>query len=133
MKKLLTLTLALAMSIAFGACSDPEAVDQTVTGELSDSDPRVPDDDSAYDEYTFDAASGWTITADLTSTDFDTFLWLIGPDGTAIIQDDDGGEGSNSRVAHTTTSGGTYTLRANSYDGTGRGAYSLHYTASPGN
>ncbi|HHH30886.1 MAG TPA: hypothetical protein ENK57_21430, partial [Polyangiaceae bacterium] len=125
MKKLLTIALALALSVAFGACSDPEPVDQTENGELTDSDPRVPDDDSPYDEYSFDVASGWTIEADLTSTDFDTFLWLIGPDGTAIIQDDDGGEGTNSHVSHTTTSGGTYVLRANSYDGSGRGAYSL--------
>ncbi len=130
MKKLAT-TLTLALALV--ACSSPEPVDQTQTGELTDSDPRVPDDDSPYDEFTFDAGEGWTITGDLTSTAFDTYLWLIGPDGSSLVQDDDGGEGTNSRFSYTTTASGTYTVRVNSYDGSGRGAYSLHYTANPGN
>lgn len=134
MKKLaLTLILSFTMAIGISACSSPEPVDQTQQGELTDSDPRVPDDDSPYDEYTLEAGEGWTITGDLTSEAFDTYLWLIGPDGSSLVQDDDGGENTNSRFSYTTTASGTYTLRANSYDGAGRGAYTLHYTANPGN
>lgn len=133
MKKLGITTLSLFLALAFAGCSDPEPVDQTVTGELSDDDPRVPDDDSPYDEYTFEAGEGWTITGDLSSAAFDTYLWLQGPDGSSLVQDDDGGEGTNSRFTYTTTASGTYKVRANSYDGQGRGAYTLHYTARPGN
>jgi len=133
MKKLGMITLSLALAIGIGACSEAEPVDQTETGELTDSDPRVPDDDSPYDEYSFDAEEGWTITGDMQSETFDTYLWLVGPDGSALVQDDDGGEGTNSRFSYTTTASGTYTVRANSYDGAGRGAYTLHYTANAGN
>lgn len=133
MKKLTITTLALSLAFAFAACSGAEPVDETHQGELTDSDPRVPDDESPYDEYTFEAGEGWTITGEMQSTAFDTYLWLIGPDGTALVQDDDGGEDTNSRFSYTTTASGTYIVRANSYDGAGRGAYTVHYTANPGN
>ncbi len=133
MKKLAMITLSLALTIGIGACSEPEPVDETQTGELTDSDPRVVDDDSPYDEYSFEAGEGWTITGSMTSDAFDTYLWLIGPDGSALVQDDDGGDGTNSMFSYTTTASGTYTVRANSYDGAGRGAYTLQYTANPGN
>ncbi|MBX3273371.1 MAG: PPC domain-containing protein [Sandaracinaceae bacterium] len=125
--------LALTLALGLVACSSPEPVDQTVTGELTDSDPRVPDDNSPYDEFAFEAGEGWTITGDMTSTAFDTYLWLIGPDGSSLVQDDDGGEGTNSRFSYTTTASGRYTIRANSFNDEGRGAYTLHYTARPGN
>lgn len=108
-------------------------VDAVYSGSLTDDDPRVPDDDSPYDEYPIEVDGGWTIVADMRSDDFDTYVWLIGPDGSSLVQDDDGGENTNSRFSYTTTASGTYTLRANSYDGAGRGAYTLHYTANPGN
>lgn len=133
MKKIGMMTLSLSLAIAIAACSDPEPVDQTQTGELTDSDPRVQDDDSPYDEYTFEAGEGWTITGEMQSTAFDSYLWLIAPDGASLVQDDDGGDGTNSRFSYTTTVSGTYTIRANAYDGAGRGAYTVHYTANAGN
>ncbi len=133
MKKLGMFIIGTALALCFAGCSDPEPVDETVNGELTDDDPRVPDDDSPYDEFSFEAGEGWTITGDLQSTAFDTYLWLVGPDGASIVQDDDGGDGTNSRFSYTTTASGTYTIRANSYDGAGRGAYTLHYTANSGN
>ena len=132
MKKLGLIIISMVFAVSLAACSDPEPVDETANGELTDDDPRVPDDDSPYDEYSFEAGEGWTITGDMQSTAFDTYLWLIGPDGTSLVQDDDGGEGLNSRLTYTTTRAGTYTIRANAYSGTGRGMYTLHYTSNPG-
>lgn len=134
MKKLGITTLSLAVALAFAGCSDPEPVDQTVNGELTDDDSRVERDDSPYDEYTVEVGEGWTITAHMTSNAFDTYLWLIAPDRSrSILQiDDSEGEGTNSRFEHTTTESGTYIIRANSFDGSGRGAYTLHYTTRPG-
>lgn len=132
MKKFVPTTLGL-IALALAGCSHPEPVDQTHNGELTDSDPKVEQDNSPYDEYTFDADEGWTITAEMRSTAFDTYLWLIGPNGTSLVQDDDGlGDGTNSRITYTAPERGTYTLRANSYDGAGRGAYSVHVTARAG-
>lgn len=133
MRKLVLTTLAL-VALALAGCSDPEPYDQTHNGNLEDSDPRVEQDNSPYDEYTFDAAEGWTITAEMRSDNFDTYLWLIGPSGNSLMQDDDGlGEGTNSRITYTAPEKGTYTVRCNSYDGQGRGTYTVHITARPAN
>lgn len=131
MKTQLTFAATLSIALGLGACSSPEPVDETVQGTLTDDDPKVEQDNSPYDEYRFDAGEGWTITAEMTSSDFDAYLWLIGPDGTSLLQNDDDGEGTNARIQYTTTASGTYTIRANSFDGSGRGAYTLHYTARP--
>ena len=64
MKKLVPILFVSAFALALAGCSEPEPVDETVTGELTDSDPRVEQDDSPYDEYRFDVAEGWTITGD---------------------------------------------------------------------
>ncbi len=133
MKKLMLTTVSL-VALALAGCSDPEPYDQTHNGTLEDSDPRVEQDNSPYDEYTFDAGEGWTITAEMRSDAFDTYLWLIGPGGNSLMQDDDGlGEGTNSRITYTAPERGTYTVRCNSYDGQGRGAYTVHITARPAN
>jgi hypothetical protein len=132
MHKLVITTMAL-VAFALAGCSAPEPYDQTHTGELTDSDPRVEQDNSPYDDYTFEADQGWTITVDMQSEAFDTYLWLIGPNNTSLAQDDDGGEGTNSRITYTAPERGRYTVRANSYDGEGRGAYTVHIVARPAN
>jgi hypothetical protein len=125
-------TLALATGL-LTACSAPPPYDQTHQGELSDSDPKVRQDNSPYDDYEVPVDEGWTITAEMRSDAFDSYLWLLGPDGTSRVQDDDGlGDGTqHSRITFTADTRGTYVVRANSYDGTGRGAYQLHVTARP--
>lgn len=103
----------------------PSAAPRDITGALTDDDPRVPDDDSPYDEYPVDLEAGWTITVDMRSAELDTYLWLIGPAGSSLVQDDDGGEGTNSHFTFRAGASGRYIVRANSYDGSGRGAYEL--------
>lgn len=107
-----------------------EPVNMTVNGELTDQDPRVVADNSPYDEYTVEVGANWTITADMQSTAFDTYLWLLDSAGNAVVQDDDGGEGLNSRYTYTAVTAGTYTIRANSYSESGRGPYTLTYTTT---
>lgn len=103
--------------------------DAHLTGALTDDDPRVEQDDSPYDEYLIEVRRGWTIEVDMRSSELDTYLWLIAPDGSSVVQDDDGGEGTDSRYVHVARMPGTYTVRANSYDG--RGRYTLHVRAHP--
>jgi hypothetical protein len=114
--------------------SNPDGtIDHVLRGELSDGDPRLGQDNSLYDDYAFVAAAGWIIEVDMRSDELDTYLWLIDPDGRALVQDDDGGDGAptNSHIVYTATSDGTYTVRANAYDETGRGGYQLHVRARP--
>lgn len=113
------------------ACSAPKPVHRTHQGALSEEDPEVPDDRSHYDEYPFEAAEGWTIRVDMTSDAFDPFLWLLGPNGRALVQDDDGGDGKNARITHVAPSSGTYRVRANSYDASGVGDYRVTIVAGP--
>lgn len=129
MKKLVV-TIGL---LALAGCTHPEPVDQTHEGELTDSDPKVEQDQSPYDEYTFDADEGWEVDITMHSDALDSYLWLIGPDErTSIKQDDNGAnQGNDSRITVTVRDRGTYTVRANSYDGTGRGAYTVHIVAHP--
>lgn len=128
--------LAALSSIALAGCggagAEPTPYEDTLEGVLEDSDRRVPADDSPYDEYTFEAGAGWLIEAELKSTEFDSYLWLIGPGGQSLQQvDDTPRQGLDAHVRFTTELQGTYILRANSRDGTGRGAYTLHVRAAP--
>jgi hypothetical protein len=123
----------LALVLALAGCSDPQPSDRTLEGELTDTDRQYPQDQSYYDEYTVEAGEGWTITVEMRSTAFDTFLWLRTPSGEAAQNDDTPGMGRDSRIEHFTTERGTYTVWANSYDGTGRGPYTLRIVAEPGN
>lgn len=128
-----SLALTLLLSLALVGCGDPQPSERTLEGELSDSDPRIGQDDSPYDEYTVEAAEGWTVTVEMQSTNFDTYLWLRRPNGESIQNDDIDGSNRNSRIEHFTTERGTYTVLANSYDGSGRGRYTLRIVAQPGN
>lgn len=100
-------------------------------GRLEDSDARVTDDDSPYDDYSFGGQAGWGVRIDMSSSEFDTYLWLLGPDGEAIVQDDDSGRGTDSSIVFVLPTNGQYTVRANSYDELGRGAYELRIVAGP--
>lgn len=80
--------------------------------------------------YTFDSAPGRLVTIAMSSSSFDTYLYLRDPAGNVIKSDDDSGGGTNSRISFTLPAGmaGTYTIEATSYS-TGRtGAYTLTLT-----
>ena len=97
-------------------------------------------DTSFYDEYTFNANAGQQVSVSMSSTQFDTYLFLLKPSETApqqsSLQDDDGGGGTNSRIP--ATSGvitlpetGTYSILANAFQpptNGGTGAYSVTLT-----
>jgi hypothetical protein len=133
MKKLPSPTLVFAAATLLTACASPEPTDETHTGQLEDDDGVVQQDQSRYDDYEVDADEGWQITAEMRSEAFDSYLWLLGPSGGSLVQDDDGlGDGTrHSRITYTAPERGTYKIRANSYDGTGRGEYTLHISARP--
>jgi Zn-dependent metalloprotease len=61
------------------------------------------------DPYNFTGTAGQQIVIAMSSTAFDTYLFLDGPNNQTIAQDDDGGGGTNSRIP---TSSGSFTLPA---------------------
>jgi len=117
-----------------GASCAPTSINigQTVNGSLSPSDCHL-DDGSFADAYSFNGTAGQRIAIQM-SSDFDTFLVLLKPDGSLFLFDDDGGGGTNSRIP--SGSGfiglpitGTYTILANSFDPGVSGTYSLTLSA----
>ncbi len=113
-----------------GSCpSTPISIGQTFNGTLSLSDCQL-SDNSLFDSYSFSGTAGQTISVSLTSPVFDTYLHLLRPDGTLLADDDDGGDGLNSRIPAesgtlTLPVTGTYKILANSFSPNVTGSYSL--------
>lgn len=115
--------------------SRPIAVGDTVEGELSNSD-GANEFGVRADAYTFTAAEGDRIVANMSSDAFDTYLELYSENDAenggrySVDSDDDGaGEGTNSRLSYTVATAGTYTLEARAFSGEGLGSYTLSLEA----
>lgn len=81
-----------------------------------------------FDSYPIQLRAGETVDLWLSSTEFDPYLILRGPDG-EVYENDDAGDGSlNSRIMETVTTGGTYSVIATSYQPGETGAYRLDST-----
>jgi hypothetical protein len=105
---------------------------QTVGGTLATTDCLL-SGGNYYDGYTFSGSAGQQIAVSMSSSAFDTYLYLLGPSGNPVAEDDDGGGGLNSRIPAgssflTLPSNGTYTIRASSFSPGSTGAYSLTLT-----
>jgi len=73
---------------------------QTINSNLTTQDCML-DDGTYIDFYLFSGQSGQTVTINLTSTAFDTFLFLLDPTPDVVASDDDSGSGTNSRIVYT--------------------------------
>ncbi len=94
--------------------------------ELRVGDAVIPSDGSLYDDYQFEGRAGQTITINLDSDEFDTYLVLIGPDGRALEENDDrNSQTTNSTIRITLPSTGKYRILANTVNNRGRGRYTL--------
>ena len=67
---------------------------ETINGSLSATDCQLPDLSYA-DFYLFHGTAGQQVTINLTSSAFDTYLGLANEAGTFVIEDNDGGGGTN--------------------------------------
>jgi hypothetical protein len=105
----------------------------TVAEGLTTDDCRLPLDNSFYDAWTFEGVAGQTVQITLQSTAFDTYLFLLDPNGLELEENDDyPGGGTDSRITLELTDSGTYTIYANSYDPGETGAYNLQLVCSTG-
>ncbi|MFL6231323.1 MAG: Calx-beta domain-containing protein, partial [Pyrinomonadaceae bacterium] len=105
-----------------------------INGALTSGDCKNPIDGSFYDSYTFSGTAGQQIVITMTSSQFDTYLYLMKPGETTIgdstIQNDDiSNTNTNSQIANLTLpSTGTYTILANSFAAGATGNYTLSLT-----
>ena len=126
-----------------GSAPKPISPGQTVNGALTSGSCLSTLRSGKYaDRYSFSGTSGQAVAILLTSSDFDAYLYLIGPNGTVITYNDDGGGGHNSRIPPTSgflslPSSGTYIIEATSFPSNATGNYTLilsgqcTYTISP--
>jgi hypothetical protein len=132
-----------AQKLAVCAQNQPINFGQTINGSLADGDCVSPvtkpgqtqPDGSLADEYTFNGTAGQQIAISMSSTAFDTYLYLLRPDGTVLAQNDDANQDSdpNSRIPPNgfiiLPFSGTYSILASSFAPEARGAYTLTLTA----
>ena len=76
--------------------------------------------------YTFEGQSGEQVVIAMASDEFDTRIYIAGPDGVDIDNDDDGGYDYNSLIYELELPrNGAYTIRATSFGGSRTGRYGL--------
>ena len=95
----------------------------TISGSLTPSDAQT-DSGWYHEDYTFSGNGGQVIQVDLESDDFDTFIDLY--QGTRwVAEDDDGGDGLDSRLVYTLPESGNYTICVRSRYANRTGSYRL--------
>jgi uncharacterized protein (TIGR03437 family) len=136
-----TYTITQAGPSNGGCAVTPISIGQTVNGALTTSDCRSPlrikDGARPFaDRYSFNATSGQPVIISLSSGNFDTYLYLLNPDGTTLTQNDDSGTGG-SRIPVgsgflTLPSSGTFIIEVTAFSAQELGAYTLSLTAPVG-
>jgi hypothetical protein len=72
------------------------------------------------------------MTADMISTEFDTYLTLQDSAGAPLATDDDTGEGNNAQLIYAVAAGARYRLLAGTYGmGARGGSYTLRVRMTP--
>ncbi|MFB2875972.1 S1C family serine protease [Floridanema aerugineum] len=95
-------------------------------GTLGPGAPTLPSDGSWYRSYTFDGVAGQPIRIVLESSDFDTYLALMGPDGRKVAENNNVGRNNpNSALNLTLPSSGTYRVIVNASEPGVGGRYRL--------
>lgn len=100
-------------------------------GRLEDSDSQA--DERRYDEHRVRLEAGRRYRLVAESEDFDPVLQLYSGTGGGepIAENDDAGDGLNSRIIHVPATAGNYTLRVRAFAEDGRGAYTLRAEQLP--
>ena len=113
------------------ACSTiPTGIGANVGGSLDSGDCDAPHRPGSFAElWRFDGAAGQVININLgdSTGTFDTYLFLLGTDGTTILaeNDDCGADLDSCLLAQTLATTGTYTIEATTFDFDDTGDYTL--------
>jgi hypothetical protein len=100
-------------------------------GVLETGDAVLTSDQTLFDPHTFFGQAGQHITVTLTSSDFDTYLIVLDPSSSNVAENDDRSPSDrSSEVSLVLSQTGTYTLVANGYGRSDRGAYQLTVTST---
>lgn len=104
---------------------------QTVNSNLTTHDCEDTSDPGFYyDFWEFNGTAGSTVTVNLRSSDFDTLAGLANPDVEVVAVDDDGGNGTNSRIIWTLGQSGLWTIIATNLFADDLGSYTVSLACS---
>ena len=84
------------------------------------------------DVFSFAGTQGASVVIDLTSSSFDTYLYLVAPDGTIFAFNDDSNNTTNSQILATLSVAGTWTVEATSHSQGTTGGYTLSLSGCGG-
>lgn len=99
-------------------------VGTTIEASLGAGDEKLPDGESAR-AWEIRAEAGETLIIRLTSDDFDSYLYVIGPGLEGPLEDDDSGGDLHSEIVFTVPETGVYRIVASSLSAGGAGAFQL--------
>jgi len=111
-------------TLAVSAWATPDALAPGREGALSVGDAKTgllePRDEQAgdgpfQDRWTFEARPGQRYRIDMNSTDLDSYLTILGPDGQMVAANDDAGNGLDATVTFTAVAPGRYTALASNF------------------
>lgn len=120
-----------AITVVSDPCSTVRTLNigQTFTGALAAADCRL-SDNSAIQSFTFTLATETVLEIEMTSTAVDAYLFVADNAGNTVVEDDDGGTGTNARVLRSFPAG-KYFVFANAYNANSFGAYQLSLKLAP--
>jgi hypothetical protein len=130
-----TTTIAIsAAALAAGLAAYPafaQPAPTTISGELTDSDTRG-EEEHRYDDHTIRLDAGQRYRVTVESEAFDTVAQIRQPgQDTPLAENDDYGEGLNSRINFSPRDSGDYILRVTGFAADARGAYSAKVEQLP--
>ena len=102
----------------------PIARGADVTGTMAGGEPTV-SGGRPYRAYLLDGRAGDSVTIDLTSEAFDTFLIVQDASGRSLAENDDFGDGLNSHLVFAVPASGRYRIVATAFTADATGAYRL--------
>lgn len=114
-----------------GGCSSTTiAPGQTINGSLTTSDCVLSGTTRYVDVYSFNGTAGQKVAVSMSSSAFDTYLYLVNSSSQILVGNDDGGGGTNSRIPATSgfftlPATGSYSIRATTYYPSSTGSYSI--------
>lgn len=97
---------------------------RSYTGRITSESPTY--ESRLVEVYEIRVAPRAFFTIDVSSDDFDTYLFVVDPDG-SVTTDDDGGEFTNSRISVEARDGGVYRVYASSFGGASEGSFEIEY------
>jgi hypothetical protein len=102
-------------------------------GALDQSAEILSSDGSRYQSHYFQGNAGQTVTITLQSSDLDTYLIVLDPQGRKIGENDDANQNTrDSQIQLTLPATGRYQAIANAYDASGQGNYLITVSGTGG-